>query len=261
MPNPDLEIKDFQYYTWRITGWDGLEKRVSREFEAGGWKWRISLDRIRISFFSIKNITPDSICLEFADPEGAPAGWNSYVQFAFLLWNPKDITAASASYQAYHRFIAKQPNRGFGLNSTRSLIVNKTCNITAFVRILEDPTDALYSFIKIVTPDTFARYQGFDLANFDDQQYLLFKVPQFKVLKSETCGTFKSKVALEFGYSAEQIRFWVFVNRQNNTVRPDTPITDNFIDLTIGEIYTKIAAKQDELKFFMEVAVRPINDK
>ncbi|CAG8857399.1 30138_t:CDS:2, partial [Gigaspora margarita] len=29
MPDPGYEIEDFQYYTWRITGWSGLEKRIT----------------------------------------------------------------------------------------------------------------------------------------------------------------------------------------------------------------------------------------
>ncbi|CAG8737552.1 19364_t:CDS:10, partial [Gigaspora margarita] len=119
----------------------------------------------------------------------------------------------------------------------------------------------LYLSTKIVTPDTFSRHQGFDLANFDDRQYPISEVPQFKVLKSETYGNFKHMAAKQFGYPAEQIRFWVLVNRQNKTVRPDTPITDNFLAMTMEEIHTKMAARQNELKLFLEVADKPINGK
>ena len=33
-----------------------------------------------------------SIYLDFVDPMGAPAGWHSCVQFALVLYNPKDPT-------------------------------------------------------------------------------------------------------------------------------------------------------------------------
>ncbi|KAF0511325.1 cysteine proteinase [Gigaspora margarita] len=91
MPNPSFEIKDFQYYTWRITAWSALKKRItSCEFEAGGWKC----------------ITPDSVSiyLDFADPKEAPAGWSSYVQFAFLLWNPEN-PISSFSHRMHVRYI------------------------------------------------------------------------------------------------------------------------------------------------------------
>ncbi|RIB20287.1 ICP0-binding domain of ubiquitin-specific protease 7-domain-containing protein [Gigaspora rosea] len=118
----------------------------------------------------------------------------------------------------------------------------------------------LYLHTMIVTPETFARHQGFDLANFDDQRYQLSEIPQFNVLKSETYKTFKTMTALKFGYRAEQIRFWVFVNRQNKTVRPDTLIIDNFFGMTMEEIHTKMAAGQNDLKLFLEAADKPIND-
>ncbi|CAG8724821.1 19201_t:CDS:2, partial [Gigaspora margarita] len=103
--------------------------------------------------------------------------------------------------------------------------------------------DNSYLPAKIVTPNNFACHQGFDLANFNDQQYPLSDVPLFKVLK------------------IEQIRFWIFVKCQNKTARPDTLISDDFIDMTMKEIHTEMASKQNKLKLFLEVAYRPINDK
>ncbi|CAG8491668.1 11950_t:CDS:2, partial [Dentiscutata heterogama] len=88
MPDLGYEIEDFQYHTWQITCWSGLEKRITGpEFETGGWKWRILL-------FPSGNNIPDfaSIYLEFADPKGAPTYWHSCAQFALFLWNPGDPT-------------------------------------------------------------------------------------------------------------------------------------------------------------------------
>ncbi|CAG8517017.1 2181_t:CDS:10 [Diversispora eburnea] len=119
----------------------------------------------------------------------------------------------------------------------------------------------LYLQVKVVTAETFRNYQGFDLANFDDRQYPLSPVPQYKVLKNDTYGSFKESVARDIQVPAEQIRFWVLVNRQNKTVRPDAPISDNHINSTMEEIHTKMASRQNELKLYLEVADKSNNPK
>ncbi|CAG8491983.1 14575_t:CDS:10, partial [Cetraspora pellucida] len=112
----------------------------------------------------------------------------------------------------------------------------------------------LYLTIKIVTLTTFARHQGFDLANFDDQQYPLSDVLQLKVLKSDAYGIFKARVAHHFEISADQVRFWVFANRENKTVRPETPIPDYYHGIVMEEIYMNMTLRQNEVKLFLEVA-------
>ncbi|KAF0549637.1 putative ubiquitin-specific processing protease 21 [Gigaspora margarita] len=147
MPNLGYEIEDFQYHTWRITSWGNLEKRITGpEFEAGGWKWHILLFP-----FGNNNSNVVSIYLDFADLKDAPTGWHSCVQFALLLWNPEDPTS-SIYHNAHHCFNAEEPDWGFtrfcnqhklftpSEEHTRSLIENGCCNITAFVRILKEPT-------------------------------------------------------------------------------------------------------------------------
>ncbi|CAG8697154.1 10670_t:CDS:10, partial [Ambispora leptoticha] len=115
-----------------------------------------------------------------------------------------------------------------------------------------------YLYIRLVTPATFVRYQGFDLANFNNRQFPLSEVPQFKVLKSVKYSTFKAMIAHKFWISPEQMRLWVLVNRQNRTVRPDTPIPDNFLDIDMKAICKKMGRRQDEMKLFLEIADKPI---
>ncbi|RIB11626.1 TRAF-like protein [Gigaspora rosea] len=284
--NLGYEIEDFQYYTWRITGWSGLEKRItSPEFAVGCWKWRILLFPLGNEYRNSEDNV--SIYLDFADPKGAPAGWHSCVQFALLLWNPEDQTSY-VSHTVHHRFTAEEPDWGFSRfyalhelfapseNRTRPLIENDACNITVFVRIIKDPTGVLWNYFineeikaeeshlylstKIVTPDIFARHKWFDLDNFIDWQYPLSDVPQIMVKKSETYSNFKDLAAKHLGYPAEQIRFWTFCDRVNKTIRPDTPIINNFFGMTMEEINTKIASGHSELKLFLEMA-KPINGK
>ncbi|CAG8811166.1 11560_t:CDS:2, partial [Dentiscutata erythropus] len=86
----------------------------------------------------------------------------------------------------------------------------------------------LYLYTKIVTPATFERHQGFDLANL---KYPLSEVLRFKASKTETYRTFKAKIASKFEVSVEQIRFRVFSKRLNKTVRPDVPIKDDCLGM------------------------------
>ncbi|CAG8581315.1 9289_t:CDS:10, partial [Cetraspora pellucida] len=117
----------------------------------------------------------------------------------------------------------------------------------------------LYLSTKVVTPEIFESHQGFDLANLEDRQYPISEVQQFNVLKSETYRTFKTMVAKKFRIPVEQIRFWILVSRHNKTLRPDTPLTDNFLGMTMEEIHTKFVPRQLYLKLFLEVADKQIN--
>lgn len=80
---------------------------------------------------------------------------------------------------------------------------------------------------QVITDETFARHEGFDLATFDERNWQPSELPSFRVLKAENYSIFKNRVALHFNYPENQIRLWVLVNRQNKTVRPDTPIPEN----------------------------------
>ncbi|GES75615.1 cysteine proteinase [Rhizophagus clarus] len=112
----------------------------------------------------------------------------------------------------------------------------------------------LYFNVKVVTAEIFKYYQGFDLTNFDEVQ-------PYKILKSETYGVFKENISQIFNIPSEQIRFWVFVNRQNKTVRPDAPIPESFVNTSMEEIFTNMTSRQSVMKLYMEVADKPINDK
>ncbi|PKB96417.1 hypothetical protein RhiirA5_506961 [Rhizophagus irregularis] len=117
----------------------------------------------------------------------------------------------------------------------------------------------LYLIVKIVTAKKFKVHQGFDLANFDDCQYPLSEVFTYKILKADTYGSFKEHVSRSFNISTKQVRFWVFVNRQNKTVRPDAPISDSLSNISMEEIHAKMTSRQNEMKLYMEVADIPLS--
>jgi ubiquitin carboxyl-terminal hydrolase 7 len=83
------------------------------------------------------------------------------------------------------------------------------------------------NFNQVITDETFAKHEGFDLATFDEKNWPPSDLPSFRVLKQETYSVFKYRIAQHFNHPENQIRLWVLVNRQNKTVRPDASIPEN----------------------------------
>ncbi|KZT28449.1 cysteine proteinase [Neolentinus lepideus HHB14362 ss-1] len=115
----------------------------------------------------------------------------------------------------------------------------------------------LFLTAKVITDDTFAHHEGFDLASFDEKNWPPSDLPSFRVLKQETYPVFKSRVAQHFHYPENQIRLWVLVNRQNKTVRPDTHIPENEPTLTVEVIRNNMAARQNDLRLYLDVVADP----
>ncbi|CAK5277441.1 unnamed protein product [Mycena citricolor] len=115
----------------------------------------------------------------------------------------------------------------------------------------------LFLTAKVITDDTFSRHEGFDLATFDEKNWPPSELPSFRVLKQETYSTFKTRVAQHFGYPENQVRLWVLVNRQNKTVRPDTPIPENEPTLTVEVIRNNMAARQNDLRLYLDIIPDP----
>ncbi|KAL1410390.1 ubiquitin-specific protease ubp15 [Vanrija albida] len=156
MPDLGLEIEDFQSQTWRIENWSQQPKRLQGpEFSCGGHKWRILL-------FPQGNANGQpndmvSVYLDYANPKTAPEGWHACAQFCLAISNPSDPTIHNSSH-AHHRFVAEECDWGFtrfadlrklhtadaANGKTRPTIENDEVEITAFVRVLKDPTGVLW---------------------------------------------------------------------------------------------------------------------
>lgn len=154
---PDLETADEAVYTWNITNWKALEKKVHSEtFQCGGHPWRIL-------FFPYGNQSDHaSFYLEHGYEEGqAPEGWASCVQFCLVLSNPND-TKIYMQQSAKHRFQADEGDWGFTrfielrklfsqpfTPEGRHLLEDNSATLTAFVRVVKDPTGVLWhNFVK-----------------------------------------------------------------------------------------------------------------
>jgi ubiquitin carboxyl-terminal hydrolase 7 len=122
----------------------------------------------------------------------------------------------------------------------------------------------------VITDDTFMQYEGFDMATFDEKSWPQSDLPTWRVLKHEDYAVFRSKVARHFQLPESSVRLWVMVNRQNRTVRPDSPIPENEPGLSelsservfymsnpnllaVEMIRINMAARQYDLRLYLDV--------
>ena len=80
---------------------------------------------------------------------------------------------------------------------------------------------------KVVTEESFAQHEGFDLAEFSRPVSTTSKIASFKVPRTEAYTAFKARVAKHLNYPGNRVRFWVLASRQNKTVRPDFRLPDD----------------------------------
>ncbi|GAA5896538.1 hypothetical protein JCM6882_005722 [Rhodosporidiobolus microsporus] len=110
----------------------------------------------------------------------------------------------------------------------------------------------LYLTAKVITDQTFSQHQGFDLATFDDRTVPSTELPTYRVPKAQPYLEFRAQVAKDNGVDPNDIRLWVLVNRQNKTVRPDAPVSDQDPTLTMEVVRDKMASRQHDLKLYLE---------
>ncbi|KAI9369494.1 hypothetical protein BJX61DRAFT_545515 [Aspergillus egyptiacus] len=149
--DPDLETEDETWHTWKIQDWRKMKRKEhGPTFQCGGFPWRIL-------FFPYGNhVEHASFYLEHAWEKEPPKNWYACVQFGLVLWNPND-PAINVSHVATHRFNADEGDWGF----TRfcelrrlfnmpweghevPLVQNDEANVTAYVRVVKDPTGVLW---------------------------------------------------------------------------------------------------------------------
>ncbi|KAG9134676.1 hypothetical protein Leryth_001003 [Lithospermum erythrorhizon] len=109
----------------------------------------------------------------------------------------------------------------------------------------------LYTIIKVARDEDLREQIGkdvyFDLVHHD-------KVHSFRTQKQMPFNLFKEEVAKEFGIPVEFQRYWVWAKRQNNTFRPNRPLTPQEETLTVGHLRDVSSKTHNaELKLFLEV--------
>ncbi|XP_042437838.1 ubiquitin C-terminal hydrolase 13-like isoform X3 [Zingiber officinale] len=109
----------------------------------------------------------------------------------------------------------------------------------------------LYTIIKVARDKDMKKQIGrdifFDLVDHD-------KVHSFRIQKQLPFSVFKGEVAKQFGVPVHFLRFWLWAKRQNNTYRPNRPLSTQEEAQSVGqlrEVSNKI--QNAELKLFLEV--------
>lgn len=110
----------------------------------------------------------------------------------------------------------------------------------------------LYIPIGVLTEQSFQSHHGFDLTSADLPQGDPALPKQYRALRTKKVKELAQEIADERGLDAKAIRFWVMVNRQNKTTRPDQVIKDP--EMTVEEAYNKFGTKGNSFRLWMEVA-------
>lgn len=153
---PDLETDSEALHTWDIQRWRHLSRKEHGPvFHCGGNPWRV------LFFPQGNNVEFASFYLEHGFEDKPPEDWYACVQFMLVLWNPNDPTIY-VTHTATHRFTAEEGDWGFTRFSElrrlfnvpwedkdRPLVENDSAKVTAYVRVVKDPTGVLWhNFIK-----------------------------------------------------------------------------------------------------------------
>lgn len=161
--DPELDVESETTFTWDIENWRTLPKRHnSPTFTCGSHPWKVL-------FFPAGNNANEAVSfyLEqgYSDADKPPEDWYACVRFMLVLWNPND-PSIYMHHEANHRFTMEEGDWGFTRfaeknrifatrfdDKDRPLIENEGAKMTAYVRVLKDPTGVLWhNFVKYVCP-------------------------------------------------------------------------------------------------------------
>ncbi|KMQ48167.1 MATH domain-containing protein [Trichophyton rubrum] len=147
----DLETQEQTHSTWTIPDWTSLQKKeLGIPFQCGSGSWQILLypqgngvDKVSIYF------------QRYIDASLPSKDWHACVQFALVLWDPKN-SSNYVSHAAAHRFNGEEPDWGFTKFCERKkpsisleppgspFSGTEGVKITAYVRVIKDPTGLLW---------------------------------------------------------------------------------------------------------------------
>ncbi|KAL2863310.1 ubiquitin-specific protease UBP15 [Aspergillus lucknowensis] len=115
----------------------------------------------------------------------------------------------------------------------------------------------LYLNVGVLSEDTFRHHNGFDLTSFDQSTDEAALPKPYRILRTTKVSDFAEMVAEERDINPRQLRFWVMVNRQNKTMRPDQVIKDP--EMTVEEAYSRYGTKGNPFRVWLEIG-QPSSD-
>ncbi|KAH7100994.1 ICP0-binding domain of ubiquitin-specific protease 7-domain-containing protein [Auriculariales sp. MPI-PUGE-AT-0066] len=273
MPNLGHEIREITTFHWKVENWSNLQgKVVSPIFECGGHRWRLLLfprgnDAGQDGFVSLYLDCPSVV--------GAPEGSHACAQLALVISNVSDPTTYECSH-AHHRFVKTQTDWGFtkfcsihrlqAAQETRGhpIIEDNMCRISVFVRVLKDPSGSMWQvgkpIVKVVTSEVFTHHNGFDLANLVQNPTGGIQPTVFYLPVNETYLQFIKRVAQRFEIPERRFRLWVFVRRQNKTLRPGVRLGEAHYHKDILSLRAQLTLP--ELYLYLEIVhdIGPLDD-
>ncbi|EEP79053.1 conserved hypothetical protein [Uncinocarpus reesii 1704] len=109
----------------------------------------------------------------------------------------------------------------------------------------------LYMSVGVISDETFKHHHGFDLTGFDLEATDPAAPEMYRILRTTPVGDFAKQVAQEKGLTADQVRFWVMVNRQNKTTRPDQPLKD--LEMSLDHAFNDFGTKGNPFRLWLEI--------
>ncbi|XP_061338198.1 ubiquitin C-terminal hydrolase 13-like [Gastrolobium bilobum] len=279
MENQRVEDPSSSRFTWRIHNFSRItaNKLYSEIFAVGGYKWRVLI------FPKGKTVDYLSIYLDVAESASLHNDWSRYAQFSMAVVS-QIHNKHSVIKDTQHQFNAREsdwgftsfmplgelhdPSRGYLVNDTlvvETRIVDWTYESIKAIgyagpkkeqeekdnKNKEKEEAHLFTVIKVARDKDLAVQIGkdiyFDLVDHD-------KVRSFRVLNQRSFNLFKEEVAKEFGIPVQFQRFWLWTKRQNDTYRPNRPMTHIEEAQPVGEL-RELSNKvhNAELNLFLEV--------
>ena len=108
----------------------------------------------------------------------------------------------------------------------------------------------LYLTVHVISDKTFQNHQTFDMANWEVNPNDPAAPKAYRVLKATKVSEFAQTIADENGLPVDDVRFWVMVNRQNKTVRPDQPLRDG--SMTLDDAWNRLGSKGGQFRLWAE---------
>lgn len=109
----------------------------------------------------------------------------------------------------------------------------------------------LYINVGVLDRETFKAHHSFDLTSVELPSGDPALPKTYRTLRAKKISEFAEEVGTERGLDPKTLRFWVMVNRQNKTTRPDQVIQNP--EMTIEDAWNRLATKGNAFKLWMEV--------
>lgn len=110
----------------------------------------------------------------------------------------------------------------------------------------------LYLPVQVLTNDSFNKFQGLDLADWDIQAEDDPAAPRsYRVLKSTTIGDLTRHISSDLGHDPAHVRIWVMLNRANKTIRPDRPLLQ--LNMTVDDAFIRYAKPSPAFRLWAEI--------